>query len=206
MTRLAVVVEGETEEDFVSLVLVDVLSEHGIYPTARLPSAQGGNITVDRLAGEIVRLLPNFDFVTTLVDFYGFTRRPAETADGLEDAIRQAVVSRVSYSWDESLLIPYAQMHEFEALLFADVSAFRQVIDAGDSEVNRLAAIRSQFETPEDINDNYQTAPSKRIKQIIPSYSKRAYGPRIARSIGIDTLRSQCPRFAAWLTRLESLS
>ena len=205
MTRLAVIVEGETEEDFVAQALADTLSERGIFVTARLPGKQGGNITVERLAAEIARLLPGFDYVTTLVDFYGFRNRPTDSPDALEQAIHHGANAAASYRLDESRLIPYVQLHEFEALLFSDVSAFRVVLGVGESDIRRLADVRSQFGTPEDINDNYLTAPSRRIKATLPSYSKRLYGPRIARAIGIERIRAECPRFAAWIHRLESL-
>jgi hypothetical protein len=33
-----------------------------------------GNISIDRVSGKLNRLIHNFDFVTTLYDFYGFKR------------------------------------------------------------------------------------------------------------------------------------
>ena len=66
-------------------------------------------------------------------------------------------------------------------------------------------AITVEFDTPEDINDSPTTAPSKRIKRLIPSYRKRLDGPPLAAEIGLNGIRSECPRFDAWLHRLESL-
>ena len=68
-----------------------------------------------------------------------------------------------------------------------------------------LRTVREQFETPEDINDNCETAPSKRIARVIPRYKKVLHGAMLARRIGVYGIRAQCPRFDAWLTRLESL-
>jgi hypothetical protein len=31
-----------------------------------------GNISIDRVSGKLNRLIHNYDFVTTLYDFYGF--------------------------------------------------------------------------------------------------------------------------------------
>ena len=62
-----------------------------------------------------------------------------------------------------------------------------------------------QFPTPEDINDNSETAPSKRIVKVISQYEKVVYGSLIAMEIGLDAIRAECPRFSDWLTRLESL-
>ena len=101
-------------------------------------------------------------------------------------------------------IYPYVQKHEFEGLLFSDVSSF-QNLDVSDEVLSNLLSISCQFTTPEDINDNTDTAPSKRIEHLIPEYDKRADGPLLALEIGLDTVRSECPRFNQWVTRLESL-
>lgn len=58
---------------------------------------------------------------------------------------------------------------------------------------------------PEDINDNSETAPSKRIKKEIPRYRKRRFGYIVAKTIGISKIREECPRFNEWLKQLETL-
>lgn len=65
--------------------------------------------------------------------------------------------------------------------------------------------IRSEFSTPEDINDNPNTAPSKRIGKLIPGYHKITGASVVAKEIGLATIRTECPRFGAWVNRLESL-
>ena len=69
MTRVAISVEGSTEEAFVKTLLVDYLAEKGIFVQ---PFLLGGRITVQRVASDMARLFWNHDFVTSLVDFYGF--------------------------------------------------------------------------------------------------------------------------------------
>ena len=69
MIRLAISVEGETEEAFVKGILTNHLRKSQVEPT---PILLGGNVTVPRLAAEMTRLYWNFDQVTSLVDFYGF--------------------------------------------------------------------------------------------------------------------------------------
>ena len=69
-----------------------------------------------------------------------------------------------------------------------------------------LRALRAQFPTPEQINDNSDTAPSKRIAGVVLRYNKRVHGPLLAEMIGMDTIRAECPRFNAWITRLEALN
>ena len=99
----------------------------------------------------------------------------------------------------------YVQQYEFEGLLFSDVGTFASLIDAPEGSVEALQEICSQFPTPEDINDNEDTAPSKRIKKLIPRYRKRRDGPELTRLMGLNAIRVECPRFDAWVTRLESL-
>jgi hypothetical protein len=68
----------------------------------------------------------------------------------------------------------------------------------------QLMAIRSQFDTPEHINDSPETAPSKRIEALIPSYQKPLFGNLAALEIGLDPIRHACPHFREWLDRLEA--
>ena len=89
--------------------------------------------------------------------------------------------------------------------MFSEVDAFSRAVLASDGTIRQLRQIRSRFQTPEDINDGSETAPSKRIKQVIPRYDKLANGWLIAESIGLDTIRTECSRFNDWLSLLESL-
>jgi hypothetical protein len=75
-----------------------------------------GNISIDRVSGKLNRLIHNFDFVTTLYDFYGFKRlSDNETKKTLEDKIKNGIKQG-----QQRKIIPYVQMYEFEALLFSD--------------------------------------------------------------------------------------
>ena len=157
-----------------------------------------------RLASEMAHLYRSFDVVTSLVDFYGFKDKGSRTVDELEDLLRQHIEREVG--WNEERVLPYVQMHEFEGLLFSDVTAFSALPEIQPKTRTLLRGIREQFATPEDINDEMATAPSKRIKGLIPHYRKGLHGPLIAAASGLDTIRAECPRFNSWITRLESLS
>ena len=206
MIRLAISVEGQTEEEFVKDFLADHLRGKGVEPTPILVgrargSSSGGNVSLERLVSEMAHLLHSFDVVTSFVDFYGFCRKGDRTVDTLEEDLRQGL----PHIWYPPRSIPYVQRHEFEGLLFSDVSVFAGLVEAPDGSVEALQKIRSQFETPEDINDNKDTAPSKRIKKVIPRYDKRVNAPLLAVEIGLDKIRTECPRFNDWVTSLESL-
>ena len=156
---------------------------------------------------EMATLLWTHDAVSSLVDFYGFAGKCERTIDELERNLSDSVREEVSNQWDERKVIPYVQKHEFEGLLFSDVSAFgAMIIDDPDQGLARLQAIRTRFQTLEDINDNPHTAPSKRIMNMIPGYRKRLHGPLVAGEVGLPVIRRECPRFDNWVERLESLT
>ena len=202
MIRLAIVVEGETEERFVKEALTGHLFRFDVAP---VPIIAGRSINAERLAAEMSNLRRNFDRVTSLVDFYGFRGKGTDTPDLLERRVSDAIQARIGRPPDSSLIFPYVQLHEFESLLFTDVGAFTSVPGSTNQLIDRLRAIRSNFATPEDINDNYATAPSRRITSEFPGYSKVVHGPEIIADIGLETIREECPRFNGWLSRLESL-
>ena len=204
VTRLAISVEGETEEEFVNQSLAVHLRDRGVYATpvllgrARRRAQGGGNVTIQGLAREMQHLRTSFDAVTSLVDFYGFRGKRSMSPDDLIQAIRSGI--GVS---DDGSVFPYVQVHEFEGLLFSHVDAFESVFP--DAPIADLTSVRLGFDTPEDINDSRETAPSKRIGRLIEGYRKRLHGPMLADHIGLERMRKKCPRFDRWLGRLESL-
>ena len=210
MKRLAVTVEGGTEEEFVKRVLAAHLRTVGIEPTPILLGRArrrlgGGNVSVERLASEMVELFRSFDAVTSFVDFYGFRRKGRQSAEDLEDVLAHRLRGSLGRRWNPSRVIPYVQRHEFESLLFSNVDAFGHTLGAAPRAVRELRAIRAQFSTPEDINDSTETCPSRRIERCLPLYGKRPDGPRVAENIGLAAIRRECPRFHAWLGRLGSM-
>lgn len=203
MIRLAISVEGPTELECIKNVLAVHLREKGVEAQ---PFSMNGNITVGRLAGDMANHFWEFDRVTSLVDFYGFRDKNTASPDELEGRIHQAINERTMRSWDESRVFPYVQRHEFEGLLFSEVSAFGEVMLLPDRCIEELEGIRARFSTPEDINDSKESAPSKRILKVIPRYNKHVNGYMIAEAAGLDRIRAECPRFNCWLTSLESLA
>ena len=204
MIRLAIAVEGQTEEEFIKRVLAGYLRTKSVEPT---PVPLSGNISAERLTHYMARLYLSFNAVTSLVDFYGFKDKGNRTVNELEEYLHEQIGNRIARSWNETRVFPYVQQYEFEGLLFSDVSAFARVGDIGPPEnVEELRNARSQFPTPEDINDSHDTAPSKRIKKVMPQYQKVVHGPLLAEEIGLETIRAECPRFNAWVTRMESLA
>ena len=207
--RLAISVEGQTEEEFSKEILTTHLLSYGIAAQpillgrARGHGHGGGNVSVGRLAAEMAYLYRSFDVVTSLVDFYGFRDKRDKTVEELEALVSQELQGRVG--WHQNRALPYVQKYEFEGLLFSDVDAFSAPVGASLESVKLLRDIRLSFATPEDINDNKTTAPSRRIKDLVPHYRKPLHGPLVAIETGLEAIRAECPRFDAWMKRLESL-
>lgn len=211
MIRLAVSVEGQTEEEFVKRILANHLRLQQIEPTPILVgsargTSRGGNVSTDRIVRDMVALLASHDAVTSLVDYYGFRDKGDKTVEDLEKCLRDLVLERVNADRYSEKVVPYVQRHEFEALLFSDVQVFANHIEFTGESIGALEEACGQFTTPEDINDRPETSPSKRIVRVLPRYKKVLHGPELADQIGLDRIRAACPRFNAWIAHLESLA
>ena len=211
MIRLAISVEGQTEEEFVNDLLRDHLWAAGVDVTpVQVGSARnrwkGGNVSESSLVADMRRLSYSFDAVTSLVDFYGFLGKGTRSVDDLMNDLSDELRTRLGPRAREDWVIPYVQLHEFEGLLFSRPEAFQSVPGAPEASVEQLRDVRLRFPSPEDINDGRETAPSKRILKALPRYRKVVHGPRVAGRIGLEIIRRECKRFDAWLSRLETLA
>ena len=217
MRQVYVVCEGQTEMGFVQDVLSPFFVGRELYLRPTLIGKEGGSVTYARLLRKIrpVLLGGNSPYCTTLVDFYRLPAKFPGKQDASEKdllfekpkAIYEALISALANDLSEGALerfIPYVQMHEFEGLLFSDPTAFARAIGRNDIAAD-LLAIRRRFETPEHINDHPNTAPSKRIMQLVEGYEKPISGSLAALEIGIGSIQDSCPLFNDWLAKLESL-
>ena len=114
------------------------------------------------------------------------------------------VAACMSKSFDRARFVPFVTLHEFEGLLFSDCTRFAEGI--GRAELaGQFQEIRDAFETPEEIDDSPETAPSKRVEALVPRYQKPFLGALAALAIGLDGIRAECPHFRDWLERLERI-
>ncbi len=195
MVRIGISVEGATEEQFVKKVLAPYLAAKSIFID---PINMGGKVNVDRVKSELRKIAYGFDYVTTFYDFYGFQGLESDDDKlSLENKIKSHVHESV-----KNKLIPYIQMYEFEGLLFSCPDSMQSQL--GEAGVSLWAKnILNKFNNnPEAINNSFETAPSKRLAKKV-SYRKMVHGPNIAEEIGIEKIRSLCPGFDEWLTKLE---
>jgi hypothetical protein len=219
LIRLHLVVEGQTEESFVRDILAPELWPRGVtadvhrVTTGRKRSRvfRGGITTYQQLRNDLLRWMtqdPNLDaWFSTMVDLYRLPRDFPQYADSRKEAdpVKRVRLLEESLQGDiqHARFIPYIQLHEFEALLFADPEKFEHAFPGRLRAIAELQRIRSQFRSPEQIDDGEDTAPSKRIAAVVPGYAKAVAGPLIVRQIGMATLRRECEHFHDWMTRLE---
>ena len=224
MHRVLTVVEGFTERTIVEQTFAPYLGARGVSLHAKIigkPGHKGGVRSFQAVLKEILALLKQErgSHVSTFFDFYGLPEdwpgvqqakgmEAREIAGTVERAIRSQAESRMDASDSPSRFVPYVQMHEVEALLFAETKVMASVFERPDLE-QQLAGIVQECGECEEINDHAATAPSKRIERLFPSYRKgsgiRAHAPIIVRRIGVDRLRQACPHFNEWMTTLEAL-
>jgi hypothetical protein len=210
MARLLIHVEGQTEEAFVNEVLRDHLVSKGYHSIeARIVGSArrtGGICAWPAARKEIVyRLREDPGCVaTTMVDYYGLPssgdkawpgRERADKLSGtrakakcVHDALEADLLAQTG---DVRRFVPSVVMHEFEGLLFSDCTSFSRGIDRADLE-GSLQTIRDAFATPEEINDSTVTAPSKRVKTLMPGYQKPFHGILAALTITLSRIREEC--------------
>jgi len=195
LTRVAILAEGQTEMEFVKRILASHLCRNAVQATGH---DLGGGVTIPKIAREMRHYCESYDLVTTLVDYYGFSKKGGWTVEQLEQQVEKEIPD-----YFQCKAVPYVQRHEFEAFLFSDVNAFGRLPGVTGQTVRNLNRIRARFQTPEDINDNQETAPSKRIVKEIPAYRKVVDGVDLAEEITLDKIRQECTRFHCWMTLLE---
>lgn len=210
MRAVYIVAEGQTEEEFINEILRPYFLRFDIYDVRAIlmetsPGYKGGDVSYARYKYNVELLLKKERdiIVTSLIDYYkldnGFP--------GYDDSIRivdkfarlKFLEDSISVDINNPRLIPYIQLHEFEGLLFSSNNGFEYLPDIPTNNLNQLKTLVDTFENPELINDGMQTAPSKRLKNLIPGYQKTFHGPIIADEISIEIIIQRCVRFSAWL-------
>ena len=142
------------------------------------------------------------DFYRLPSDFPGFndlkvTQTHQEQANLLETRIKKDLEDSQNQLFDN--FIPYIQLHEFEALVFASISGIDSLFERSEMDYNGLMNVIQQYPNPEDINNHPDTAPSVRLKKLISGYNKVLHGIDIINTVGMAELLEKCPRFKTWI-------
>ncbi|WP_337882649.1 DUF4276 family protein [Chromobacterium haemolyticum] len=216
MSRVYLLVEGQTEEAFVNELLTPHYARLDLYLTPIIvstsPGYRGGVVSYAKIKPQIEKLCrqDTSAHVTTLFDLYAlpadFPGKNSPTYSSLANGQRKAefLEAELAKNIGQRNFIPNLLVHEFEALLFTQINTFEQWTDDNNA-LTPLRTVRA-MRLPEDINDSPQTAPSKRILAAMPEYQKTFHGPLIACDIGLDAMRVDCPHFDGWLKKLEDLT
>jgi hypothetical protein len=218
MTSLLVLVEGQTEEAVVNVLLRPLLAARDVHAKPVIVLTQGRRGQGGGRGGgrwrdwraHLERLLRHSipgQFVTTLFDLYGlpsdFPRYAQHMATGNTQLRAVEVENEIGAAFGHPpQLLPYVQRHELEALLLVNKAPLerrfpRLQVDSLWRDLRGLP--------PEEVNCGSSTAPSKRVLRHIPDYKKAVHGPAVLGEVGLPAIRAACPRFDAWVSRLELL-
>ncbi len=228
MIRLHITVEGQTEERFVKDTLSPYLANFDVFSKARcVLTSDNKKQHIEYRGGfrrhkaysivrkDIMNWISEDDNAecrfSTMFDFYALPgdfpgqEQIASVNDKyqkikiLENALRSDI--------NDQRFIPYIQLHEFEALIFADPQHLDWEYLGYDSAIAALQGMLRIQPNPELINDSPETAPSKRIISQIPEYGRnKIAGASIVKKIGMEQLKNKCRHFCEWVEVLERLT
>src|SRR5690349_315463 len=151
MVKVHVLVEGQTEEEFVRGILHEHFSSKDIYlnpiiaKTKRAiggdPAYRGGIVSYGKIEFDLKRLVQDTSVtcVTTMIDFYrlpsdfpGYGDNKAKIGSSL-DCVTY-LEAKFSQSIRHPKFLPYISIHEFEALLFTDPNTIVQEVRGEDKK------------------------------------------------------------------------
>lgn len=213
LSKILILLEGETEYEFVSKVLAPFLLTKSIYlvPTVMKTkknigeSAYRGGGDFSKIKADILSLLHDSSVVavTTFYDFYGFPEIPNTDAEIYKDIVR--LEEAIASQFNNRRFKPYLQLHEFEAFLFIEpeLTARAALRQQGTISIRQH---RNQFNHVEEINLGRDTAPSKRLIATIGKYNKPRIGAKVTQELGVSRLMQECPKFASWVNWMLSFA
>lgn len=215
MRGIYVIVEGQTEEEFVRNTLAPFFASKGIHDVRGILVAtsrgfKGGDLKYQRFKRTIERLLLSEKdiLVTSLIDLYRLQSDFPEfqEARSITDPIKRVgfLESACAQDINHNRFIPYIQLHEFEGLVFAGKKGFNAYFTnlVPVTNMKELHDTVDSYPNPELINDGAETAPSKRLLRLIPRYKKPLFGNMLILENGFDALLGKCPRFTTWVNGL----
>ena len=210
MIRLHLLCEGDTEIAFANIVLRDHLLPLNIHITGLEKTNRTGGFRHFRTVLDVIKLRlkqdRNADFrLSTMIDFYP----PRSDMPGFADAMKLhgslaqclALEAALKNELNDDRFLPNIQLHEFEALLFANPHQIGTTLNV-KGKFDQLVNDCKLCGGPEGVNCGQHSAPSKRIANVVDPFDKPD-GALVAADIGLSALRAECPHFNSWITTLE---
>ncbi|MDR1921363.1 MAG: DUF4276 family protein [Candidatus Adiutrix sp.] len=229
--NIIIIVEGQSEFSAFRRVLAPYLLRLGlicIFPIiGKTGKIKGGHKDFSILCSMVRNFAAQFPgvYISAFFDYYGINPKwpgvfegknqacePHEKAGLIESAILQSVIEGDCGRLWSGHFFPYIQLHELEALWFADTDIMASILSPKRADIDlkvQFSQIKQQFNgRSEMINDSPGAAPSKRIEQFAlyqKGKSAQSQSAPLMEKIGLDKIRQECPRFNQWLTKLESI-
>lgn len=210
--ELVAIVEGQTEESFVKNVLKPYFAELGFWIKPELiktsKEGRGGAVTWARFSRQLINSMkqrPDARF-TSMIDLYkldtDFPHASTRRVKDIELGMLQSLPDDLRWRF-----VPYIQLHEFEALVFAGLRELLPLANVEEAEIAALEREVVGFGSPEEIDEGPETAPSKRLRRRLGKrYQKTTHGIQATQAFGLERLRERCPHFAGWIAKLEGLA
>lgn len=221
MKKIFVVTEGQSETNFVNKVMVPYFAGRCILIPITVVTKidvrigkmyKGGVANYNQIRKTLLKTLALASksgnaHVTTMFDFYGLPTDVPGVADALKVndpyekvALIEGEILKME-GYDGGLFFPYIELHEFEAMLFSDLSKLEEVYFEYDLSALRECGKRQS--NPELINDGIETAPSKRIINCVNCFDKANVGVDVLGKIGIEKIAKKCRHFSEWMKGIE---
>lgn len=221
-----VLCEGQTEQGFVEKVLKPYLLSQGttavksmLVTTNKKKNARGGMVTYRHAKNDLETLLTLKDkeserhVFTTMFDLYALPADFPGYADSQRIADKYERVASLEKAYSSAVndgrFIPYIQLHEFEALVFCGLKYLPDLYAGCEKCCEALGKALEEIGNPELVNNNPDTAPSKRIIKAIEEemkhrfrYNKPSTGKYITEKVGMEELRRQCKHFDEWVEKI----
>ena len=122
---------------------------------------------------------------------------------GQARARHRLLLEALSARYGDPRFCPGIALHEFETLVIS--AALNNDFLGGPGVAEKLRAVARGFnDDVELINDGPQTAPSKRVLDAWPDYSKTVDGIETILAAGLDPVLARCPVLREWLERLAA--
>lgn len=215
MKNVYIYCEGQTEESFVKEILYPFFFNLGIVVIPIICATKwtadrkykGGVSDYAKIRKELTMICRNHhnEYVTTMFDYYAMPDNTPGINCAEPDIYER--IKRIEHMIDadinQSNCHFHFMVHEFEGILFSNPASFSLISD--ETVVRRIYDIRRSCQTPEHINNSPETAPSKRLKELIPNYAKIRNGTLLSKNMGIDIIMEECPHFREWIQNIKSL-